>query len=269
MSRSKTTTIEESTIWDYLLGKIGNAYGVAGLMGNLYAESGLKPTNLQNSYNTKFGLSDDEYTDQVDAGTYIKFVNDSAGYGLAQWTYKTRKQALLEYAQSKKSSIGNLTTQLEYLYKELTGYKTVLATLKKATSVKEASDIVLTQFEKPANQGDAVKTKRAGYGETYYKKYASGTKTEEATAPASTSTGSKTYEDALYKDGSAKGGKTFKTTANLNIRYGAGTTKKILKVLSKGTKVVWYGYYNTVGATKWYLVVADGVTGYVSSKYLA
>ena len=30
-------------IWDYLIGKIGNEYGVAGLVGNLYAESGLFP----------------------------------------------------------------------------------------------------------------------------------------------------------------------------------------------------------------------------------
>ena len=32
----------EKTIWLYLIGKIGNAFGVAGLMGNLYAESGLR-----------------------------------------------------------------------------------------------------------------------------------------------------------------------------------------------------------------------------------
>ena len=31
----------EKPIWDYLLKKIGNAYGVAGLIGNLYAESSL------------------------------------------------------------------------------------------------------------------------------------------------------------------------------------------------------------------------------------
>ena len=34
--------MNESQIADFLLSKIGNPYGVAGLMGNLYAESGLK-----------------------------------------------------------------------------------------------------------------------------------------------------------------------------------------------------------------------------------
>ena len=87
-------TIEEK-IYHFLYGKIKNIYGVAGLMGNLYAESGLNPTNLQNSYEKKLGLSDDSYTTSVDNGDYENFVHDSAGYGLAQWTYWSRKQNLL------------------------------------------------------------------------------------------------------------------------------------------------------------------------------
>lgn len=49
-------------IWDFLLSKIGNPCGVAGLMGNLYAESGLNPINLQNTYERKLGLTDEAYT---------------------------------------------------------------------------------------------------------------------------------------------------------------------------------------------------------------
>lgn len=37
---------------------IKNPYGVAGLMGNLYAESALSPINLQNSYEKKLGYTD-------------------------------------------------------------------------------------------------------------------------------------------------------------------------------------------------------------------
>ena len=55
-----------------------------------------------------------------------KFGTDSAGYGLAQWTYHTRKKALLAFAQSKKKSVGDLGMQLEFLYKELSeSYKGV------------------------------------------------------------------------------------------------------------------------------------------------
>ena len=74
-------TDNEKAIWDYLYGKIGNAYGVAGLMGNLYAESALRPNNLQNTYEKKLGLSDTQYTAKVDDGSYTNFVKDSAGYG--------------------------------------------------------------------------------------------------------------------------------------------------------------------------------------------
>jgi hypothetical protein len=35
-------------------------------MGNLYAESGLKPTNLQNTYEKSLKYSDAEYTAAVD-----------------------------------------------------------------------------------------------------------------------------------------------------------------------------------------------------------
>ena len=172
-TEDKTTSSDNAkTIWDFLISKGLNAYAVAGIMGNLKAESGLNPQNLQNTYEKKLGYTDATYTAAVDNGSYTNFVKDSAGYGLAQWTYWSRKQNLLKYAQSKGKSIGDLAMQLEFLWKELQGYTGVMNTLKSATSVKQASDAVLTGYEKPANQGESVKTQRAGYGQAYYEKYA-------------------------------------------------------------------------------------------------
>lgn len=175
----------EDKIWAFFANKIGNSYGIAGLMGNLYAESALKPTNLQNSYEKKLGYTDDSYTTAVDNRSYTNFIRDAAGYGLAQWTYWSRKQGLLQYAQSKKKSIGDLTTQLEFLYKELSeSYSSVLGILRNAKSVKEASDIVLTKFERPADQSESARLKRASYGQKYYDKFVSGSipvKKEEST----------------------------------------------------------------------------------------
>lgn len=164
----------EQKIWSFLFGKIGNAYGAAGLMGNLNAESGLRASNLQNSYEKSLGMTDEQYTAAVDNGSYTNFAKDSAGYGLAQWTYHTRKAALLSYTKSVGASIGSLEMQLNFLYKELSdNYNaSVLEVLKSAKSVREASDVVLTKFECPANQSEAVKIKRAGYGQTYFNKYA-------------------------------------------------------------------------------------------------
>lgn len=163
----------EKIIWDYLMELISNPYGTAGLMGNLFAESGLDPQNLQNSYEKKLGYTNASYTQAVDEGTYTNFINDKAGYGLAQWTYWSRKQNLHNFAQNAGKGIGDLQMQLDFLKKELIeGYKGVLATLKAATSVREASDCVLTKFERPADQSETVQVKRANYGQTYFGKYA-------------------------------------------------------------------------------------------------
>ena len=142
-------------------------------MGNLYAESCLRPNNLQNAYETRLGYTDASYTAAVDNGSYTKFGTDSAGYGLAQWAYHTRKKALLAFAQRKKKSIGDLNMQLEFMYKELSeSYKGVLADLKSAKTVLAASNSVLTKYERPANQGATVQSKRAEFGQKYYEKYA-------------------------------------------------------------------------------------------------
>lgn len=163
---------DEKVLWDFLLAKIGNEYGVASLMGNLYAESALRSNNLQNSYEKSLGYTDESYTAAVDSGSYNNFIKDSAGYGLAQWTYWSRKQGLLEYAQSVGKSIGDFTMQMEYLMKELeTNHKSTLKALKEAKSVFEASTYVLIHYEAPADQGEAVQAKRASYGEKYYSAY--------------------------------------------------------------------------------------------------
>lgn len=187
---STGSVADEKTIWNFLMVHIDNEYGVAGLMGNLYAESALRSNNLQQSYETKLGYNDTTYTAAVDNGSYDNFVKDAAGYGLAQWTYWSRKQAMLEFHQSKKKSIGDLQTQLEFLIKELSGsYKGVWSDLKNATSILDASNSVLLKFERPANQGESVQKKRAEYGQKYYDKYADeapATQPEVPTTPAET-----------------------------------------------------------------------------------
>lgn len=169
---STGSAADEKVIWDFLKGKGLNDYAVAGLMGNLNAESALRSNNLQQTYERKLGYTDDSYTKAVDDGSYGNFVRDSAGYGLAQWTYWSRKENLLKFAQAAKKSICDFQMQLDFLWKELQGYSSVMSVLKSATSVREASDVVLVKFEAPADQGEAMKAKRAGYGQKYYDKYA-------------------------------------------------------------------------------------------------
>lgn len=153
-------------------GKIGNPYGVAGLMGNLYAESGLLPNNLQDSYEVALGCSDSSYTQAVDSGSYANFSNDSAGYGLAQWTASGRKRDLLAFANERSCSISDLDMQLDFLCKELESkFPGVLSVLKNAQSVREASDYVLFRFEAPLDQSESVQIRRAANDSVYYGRY--------------------------------------------------------------------------------------------------
>jgi hypothetical protein len=129
-------------------------------------------------------------------------VGDGYGYGLAQWTYHSRKAALLAYVRERGVSVGDLAAQLGFLCKELEGYSSVLSALKNATSVRAASDVVLTKFEKPADQGESVQKKRAAYGQKYYDKYAGNV------APQPAADGSFQVKVSI---------------TNLNIRTGPGT----------------------------------------------
>ena len=167
-----TGNTNEERIWNYLTAAGFNACGVAGLMGNLYAESGLNPQNLQNTYEKKLGYTDAAYTAAVDSGAYTNFAGDKAGYGLAQWTYSTRKAALLAYARAAGKSVGDLETQLAFLAKELReSFAAVYNTLKTAQTVRAASDAVMLKFERPANQSAEALARRAAYGQGYFDKY--------------------------------------------------------------------------------------------------
>lgn len=168
----KKETVEE-ICWKYLLENLTpNKIGVASLMGNLEAESAFIPNNVQNSYEKKVG-KDAEYTAKVDNGTYSReeFTRDAAGYGLAQWTYWSRKQGLYDKAKAMGVSIADLNMQLIYLVYEIKANKTVFSALSNATSIREASDVVLKKFERPADQSDANCASRAARGERIYAKY--------------------------------------------------------------------------------------------------
>ena len=60
-------------------------------------------------------MSDQQYCNAVDNGTYTNFIYDGAGWGIAQWTFWSRKEKFLQYVLSKNSSIGDLLIQLNFL----------------------------------------------------------------------------------------------------------------------------------------------------------
>lgn len=111
----------------------------------------------------------------MDCGAYDGFVNDQAGYGIAQWTYPSRKAALLAYAKARGQSVGGLDMQVDFLLQELHSlFPAVLDNLRTAASVREASDCVLLQFERPANQSAGHCARRAALGHGFFDLYAGG-----------------------------------------------------------------------------------------------
>lgn len=176
------------TIWSNLKSRGLNDYAVAGIMGNLFAESGLQSAILETYYQKKYSMTSEAYTAAVDNGSYGNFVRDSAGYGLAQWTYWARKEALLNYKNQCGASIGDLSMQLNFFWQELQGYTGVMNVLRHAGSVREASDVMLLQYERPADQSEEVKVRRASYGQKYYDQFAKNpSDSAEPSKPASPS----------------------------------------------------------------------------------
>ena len=161
----------EKIIWEFLKSKGLSDYAIAGIMGNLYAESELNPKNVENSFEFKHGYNDNSYTEAVDNGTYKNFVNDGAGYGLAQWTYHTFKQELLNRAIAGRVSISNLKLQLDFLWDWILENYSAYTEIKNSNSVRNASDIFLTRYERPYDQSESVKLQRGKYANYYFNKY--------------------------------------------------------------------------------------------------
>ena len=110
----------EEKIWIALKNLGYNDFAAAAVLGNLSAESG----GINSHYlevGKIAGHNHESYTNAVNNGTYTNFANDGAGYGIAQWTYHTRKEGLLKYVRSVGKGIDDEDAQIEYLIAEIAG----------------------------------------------------------------------------------------------------------------------------------------------------
>lgn len=169
-------TTNSQKIWNWLKLKGLNEYACAGIIANLDAESGLNPNNLQDTHQSKLGFTDESYVSAVDRGVYTtdQFANDCAGFGLAQWTWHTRKRSLLNYTKSKGVSVSDLEAQLEFFYKELSeNYRSLFQDLKTSTSVSDATVSIMLRYECPYDQSIAAQNRRVSIGQKYFDRFTS------------------------------------------------------------------------------------------------
>ena len=157
-------------IWKFLKSKGLTDIAAAGVEGNLAYESSLNPKNMENAYEKKLGFTDETYTAAVDDGTYGNFEHDACGYGIAQWTYWTRKANLLSRARKTGVSIGDLNMQLNFMWDEMSS--SLKEALNKAETFYEATKIFMLNYEKPADQSEAAIQKRTKYSEMIYVEFA-------------------------------------------------------------------------------------------------
>ena len=138
-------------IWKYFRDKGLTNNQTAAIVGNLWKESALKPENVSDEYNRKTGITDMQYTNMVDDGSYTDFANDRQGYGLAMWTDPTYKSPMYEMAKKHGKSIGDLGFQLDYLWDTLNGNwkKSTLDPILASDSLEDGAVTFMENYEKP------------------------------------------------------------------------------------------------------------------------
>lgn len=182
--------MSKANIWALLKAKGFSDNAAAAIMGNMEAESNCIAYRLQGDFAAGFQKSV-SYTAQVDSGSISRYAftrqgPNGGGYGLCQWTYYSRKEGLYDLAKKTGRSIGDEGLQVDWLWEELNQaeYGSVLAVLKMNYSLREMSDAFLAKFEKPADQSEAAKARRAANGARILKQFAGTTGAVETSAPA-------------------------------------------------------------------------------------
>ena len=165
----------EEKVWFALKDMGYSDEAAAGAMGNFYCESGFRANNLEDSYEKKLGYTDESYTEAVDNGSYSlqKFISDhdtpncGAGYGLAQWTFYSRKEALYNFAKYMGTSIGDEDMQLEYLLNTIKDTQNTKNhnTWKDSTTPEDAA----TNFCRYYERGTGNEKRRTAAREMYEK----------------------------------------------------------------------------------------------------
>lgn len=134
----------EQIVWDYLKAAGYSDIQTAGIIGNLYQESGLNPARVE---------------------------SNGEGIGLVQWSFG-RKQNLINYASSKGVDWSDLETQLEFLVSELDSkqfYQPYKDSFMNPYSVNEATEAFCFGFERPNKAKANLSFRQEKAWEAYYR----------------------------------------------------------------------------------------------------
>jgi hypothetical protein len=151
--------------FNYFVSKGLTGQQAAGILGNLMQESHVSPTAQQD--------------DSSDTSP-----KDGVGFGIAQWTFNSRQQPLVDLAKSSNQPVTSLSVQLDYMWMELNGqppaadYSKALASLKATSTVDDAVQNFEQSYEAA---GDPRMSNRISYGEKIFATYGGSTGTTVST----------------------------------------------------------------------------------------
>jgi hypothetical protein len=123
--------------------------GACALIGNLKAESDLNPCANEELPQHRW----EQYVGEVDSGAISRndFIYAGYGFGLAQWTYWSRRQELYDYAAESGESIGDEYMQCQFvLYELCTHFEGLLQYLKETDDLRIAVSRICKEYERPA-----------------------------------------------------------------------------------------------------------------------
>ena len=179
-------------IFDYLHKGIGlSTIATAGIMGNMKAESGLMPDRVQG--------------DGIITAPEIT-VDGKTGYGLCQWTFESRQQGLVDFAQARGTPTSDMKTQCDYMMQEIEqNHAGLIQRMDETGSAGAAAIQFHDEFEGSADDPD-MKQRRATYAEEIFQNEGRGM-AEAGTYQGGSSAGS---------SGGKKNGGLFGAIANIS-----------------------------------------------------
>ena len=126
--------------------------GSLGFLGNWACESGNEPFRLQGDFSPYRTISK-AYVQGITNGSISKqqMSQDQKGFGLAQWTYWSRKAALYEWWKSSGKVLDSAEMQTEFAIHELeTEYRALFDFLKSTNDIFTACSRICREYERPA-----------------------------------------------------------------------------------------------------------------------
>lgn len=124
-----------------------------GMMGNWQCESGLEAGRLQGDFSAYRTLSK-TYVARATNGETSRdqFARDSYGFGLAQWTYYSRKYALWDFWKQSGKELDDPIMQTEFAVAELKqNYHNLWEELLVNNDIYTCAAIICEQYERPAH----------------------------------------------------------------------------------------------------------------------